>query len=82
MNKEYTISVLQEDIDSGQRMDADSCAIALACHRQLGSQVKKIAVKGNYITFVTGNKFGTEYRNYKLPWQAVDFIEKFDERES
>lgn len=67
------VQVTQKDINDGRRRDCYECPIARALKRVLRPGVY-VAVKFSEFCLNTCSN------NYKLPREACDFIDKFDDR--
>ena len=69
------IKVTQDDIDNGDRKNAYSCAVALACMR---AGIKSPKVDTDEINEI--NEHGGSQRTWDTPRMVARFIERFDDR--
>jgi hypothetical protein len=81
---EITIHVMQEDIDQGNPNYSNSCAIAKAALRDLFLEEGTIHVSHTYLSVFSKNERGLIEGTtcYDLPWEATQFITRFDEGEA
>ena len=75
------IQVTAEDIANGEREKAKCCPIALACLR---AELVEPDVCGEYSDGIQVKDDGEEegYWRYKLPPEALTFVEQFDKGET
>lgn len=69
------IKVTQEDINNGRPLKSCECPVALACKRALN--VDKVYIDGYSVTIYSDDHL-YYVAEYKLPYNAAEFIEDFD----
>jgi hypothetical protein len=72
-----TIEVTQEDIDNGQKCDANYCPIALAVRQTVKNYRQYLSVQPT-VMYVDDGKV---IREYKMPAVAEQFVRLFDDDE-
>ncbi len=69
------VKVTQKHIDEGKRADCYTCPIALAI---LDIDPKPVNVQVKYSYVMIYIEKNGKYKQYELPWEAREFISKFD----